>query len=635
MKKLLILTITLCALTTITYAQNQKTSKFIEKASQFISQNKEDKAISTLTEGINSYPDQADLYIFLGEIYLHKKDYDKSIQYYNKGLAIDRNSDLNAYYRLGQMQKQTGDYASARRNFQYFIDNATKPQYKSRVNESKYNIECLDFITEQTLSPKEFNPVNLGENINDKEYQYLTTLMLDNTLYFTERKDNKEDFYFASVNNTTDFALMWNKKQKLPPPLNTDANEGAANISPDGRYLYFAKCNTKDGYGSCDIYRSKREGDSWGEPENLGANVNSKDWDSQPSIASDGRTLFFASSREGGYGKSDIWYSYLKDDGTWTKAKNCGSVINTGGNEMTPYIHPSNTTLYFSSDSLIGMGGEDIYYSKLVNGKFQKPVNLGYPVNTPADETCFIASANGQFAIYSRKNDNGDFDLYAFGLEKSLQPVKVITLKGKIIYDDGKNGNESVLSIKNLRTNRLVTSTVSDKQTDMYLLALPIGEDYAMSVTCNGYLLYSENFSLQDDNSIPQESSTINKNIELKAIKEGSSVVLKNIFFATDSFELMEESNAELNSLLKLLKDNPQITIEISGFTDNVGKDEYNLTLSQKRADSVKLWLIEKGIDSGRLQSKGYGKQNPIADNSTEDGRKQNRRTEFKILKSK
>ena len=169
----------------------------------------------------------------------------------------------------------------------------------------------------------------------------------------------------------------------------------------------------------------------------------------------------------------------------------------------------------------------------------------------------------------------------------------------------------------------------------MYLLALPVGEDYAMSVTCNGYLLYSENFSLQDDNTIQQESSTINKNIELKAIKEGSSVVLKNIFFATDSFELMEESNAELNSLLKLLKDNPQITIEISGFTDNVGKDEYNLTLSQKRADSVKLWLIEKGIDSGRLQSKGYGKQNPIADNSTEEGRKQNRRTEFKILKSK
>ncbi|MBO6117073.1 MAG: PD40 domain-containing protein [Bacteroidales bacterium] len=635
MKKLLILTITLCALTAITYAQNQKTSKIIEKASQFISQNKEDKAINTLTEGIKSYPDQADLYIFLGEIYFHKKDYDNSIQYYNKGLAIDRNSDLNAYYRLGQMQKQTGDYASARRNFQYFIDNATKPQYKSRVNDSKYNIECLDFITEQTLSPKEFNPVNLGENINDKEYQYLPTLMLDNTLYFTERKDNKEDFYFASVNNTNDFALMWNKKQKLPPPLNTDANEGAASISPDGRYLYFAKCNTKDGYGSCDIYRSKREGNSWGEPENLGANVNSKDWDSQPSIASDGRTLFFASSREGGYGKSDIWYSYLKDDGTWTKAKNCGSVINTGGNEMTPYIHPSNTTLYFSSDSLIGMGGEDIYYSKLVNGKFQKPVNLGYPVNTPADETCFIASANGLFAIYSRKNDNGDFDLYAFGLEKLLQPVKVITLKGKIVYDDGKNGNESVLSIKNLRTNRLVTSTVSDKQTDMYLLALPVGEDYAMSVTCNGYLLYSENFSLQDDNTIQQESSTINKNIELKAIKEGSSVVLKNIFFATDSFELMEESNAELNSLLKLLKDNPQITIEISGFTDNVGKDEYNLTLSQKRADSVKLWLIEKGIDSGRLQSKGYGKQNPIADNSTEEGRKQNRRTEFKILKSK
>ena len=633
MKPKILLPAIFLTLATITFAQNPKTAKIIDKASLFISQNKEDKAINVLNEGINSYPDQADLYIFLGEIYYNKKDFNNSIMYYNKGLAINPDSDLNARYSLGQMQKQTGDYASARRNFKYYADNQTKPRYQNKVKECLYNIECIDFIEQQIKKNVEFNPVNLGKNINDKEYQYLPTLMLDNTLYFTERKDNKEDFYFAEFTQNGDFSKMWKTKQKLPPPLNTQTNEGAASISPDGRYLYFAKCNAKDGFGSCDIYRSKREGNTWGEPENLGANVNSRAWDSQPTVASDGRTLFFVSTREGGFGKSDIWYSYLKDDGTWTKAKNCGSIINTGGDEMTPFIHPSNTTLYFSSDSLVGMGGQDIYYSKIINGKFQKPVNLGYPVNTPQDETCFITSAEGSFAIYSRQNPEGDFDLYAFDLEESLQPQQVITLQGKITYDDNKQGNQAVLSVKNLSTGKLVTSTVSDKYNDSYLLALPVGEDYAMSVTCKGYLLYSENFSLNQSTINPQPS-TINKNIELKSIKEGKSVILKNIFFETNSSELTNESTAELNTLLQLLNDNPQIIIEISGFTDNVGGDEYNINLSQNRAQSVKTWLREKGINADRLQAKGYGKQNPVADNSTQEGRSQNRRTEFKILKS-
>lgn len=634
MKKISIFILLCCAVVTLSYAQNPKADKVIEKASQLVNQNKEDKAIELLKDATNTYKDYAPLYFFLGEIYFHKQDAPNSILYYDKGLMIDKNFDLNAYYRLGQMQKHIEDYANARRNFQYYADNQTKPRYQNKVKECKYNIECIDFILEQKENPVEFNPINLGDNINSKEYQYLPTLTLDNTLYFTERKNNKEDFWSAKYTDTDDFSAMWSNKQKLPPPLNTDANEGAASISPDGRYLYFAKCNSQDGFGSCDIYRSKRIGNTWSKPENLGANVNSRAWDSQPTIASDGRTLFFASTREGGYGKSDIWYSYLKDDGTWTKAKNCGSVINTGGDEMTPFIHPSNTTLYFSSDSLIGMGGMDIYYSKIINGKFQKPINMGYPINTSADETCFIVSADGEFAVYSKDNPPDEMDLYAFHLEKAFRPDRVICLYGKILYDDNKKSNESVLEIKNLRTNRLVTSTISDKSNDTYSLALPEGEDYAMSVTCNGYLLYSENFSLKASSLNPKQSS-LNKNIELKSIKEGNSVILKNIFFATNSAELTEESNAELNTLLKLLNDNPQITIEIAGFTDNVGSDEYNMNLSQNRAESVKTWLTEKGINAERLRAKGYGKQNPIADNSTEEGRIQNRRTEFKILKSK
>ena len=422
-------------------------------------------------------------------------------------------------------------------------------------------------------------------------------------------------------------------KTKLASPLNSEDNEGAASISPDGRFLYFAKCNASDGLGSCDIYVSERNGNTWSKPKNLGVNVNSSAWDSQPSIASDGRTLFFVSNREGGFGKSDIYYSYLKKDGSWTKAKNLGEKINTQNNEISPFIHPSNTTLYFSSDGHIGMGGQDIFYSKIENGKFSSPINIGYPINTDADETCFFVNSEGNLAFYasnSLEENYGNTDIYFFKLYKEAQPTKVITLKGKIIYDDFKKRNQALLEIKNLKTNRIVASTTSDKITDNYILALPVGEDYAMNVTCSGYLFYSENFSLK---GINDTVSVIEEDITLQAIKEGQSVVLKNIFFETNSFELKEESNAELQTMLELMQKNPTLRVEISGHTDNIGKDDYNISLSENRAKSVRQWLVDKGIDTQRIVAKGYGKTKPIADNSTEEGRQQNRRTEFKIIK--
>ena len=619
-------------------AQNSKADKVIKKASELIRQNKEDKAIEILQKATKDYSAYPPLYIFLGEIYFHQNDLPNSIINYQKVIEIDKDYDLGVYYRLAIMQKQTNDYITSKQNFKYYIDNQTNPKHESTIEDCKYNIECIDFILDQENNPKNFNPINLGENINDSLYQYLPTLTLDNQLYLTQRENNSEDFYFAKIKNIDiinneelSFDKWWEKKEKLSSVLNTSANEGAASISPDGRYLYFAKCNTKDGYGSCDIYRSKREGDNWGKPENLGPTVNSKYWDSQPTIASDGRTLFFASNREGGYGRSDIWYTYLKDDGTWTKAKNCGKVINTGGDEISPFIHPSNTTLYFASDSLIGMGGQDIYYSKIVNGKFQKPINMGYPINTDKDETCLVVSSNGEFAIYAKDNPPNNMDLYAFRLEKSLQPTKVVCLRGRVFYDDNKQGNEATFEIRNLKNNRLITSTTSDKSTNEYSLAIVVGEDYALSVTCDGYLLYSENFSTIEDSTFGNQNY-INKDITMQSLKEGKVVILENIFFATNSFELSKESEVELNTLLKLMNDNPNIRIEISGHTDNTGNYQHNLTLSEKRSNSVKQWLLDKGIKANRIVAKGYGDSKPIDTNSTTEGKAKNRRTEFKIL---
>lgn len=631
-KRIIIYVCFLSVLSFVFAQKNDKADKLLDKALVFLNQDKEDKCINTLLEITKQYPDYAPSFAALGQIYYGKEDYILSCQYYEKSIELAPDYDLNSYYRLGLMKKQMKEYSKAKEYLSYYIKNQTRPKYRLRKEECEKELRNIDFILNAMENPVAFVPFNLGENINDSLYQYLPTLTMDNQLYFTERKNNKEDFYFAKFEYFGNKKFSVSKKQKLPSPLNTETNEGAASISPDGRFLYFAKCNAKDGYGSCDIYVSERNGNAWSEPKNLGANVNSSAWDSQPSIASDGRTLFFVSNREGGFGQADIYYSYLKKDGNWTKAKNLGAKINTSGMEMTPFIHPSNTTLYFSSDGHTGMGGQDIFYSKIENGKFSEPVNLGYPINTDADETCFFVNSRGNlgfFASNSLQENFGNMDIYAFELYPEAQPMKVITLKGKIIYDDLKKGNQALLEIKNLNTNRIVASTLSDKVTDNYLLALPIEEDYALSVTCEGYLFYSENFSLRNYNDT---LFTKQENITLHAIKEGESVVLKNIFFATDSFELKEESNAELQTILELMQKNPKIKIEISGHTDNIGKDEYNLTLSNNRASSVKQWLENNGINSERIVAKGYGKTHPIADNNTEQGRNLNRRTEFKIL---
>ena len=632
MKKVIMIIMICLYFIPISYCQNDKADKNIEKAVQFIQQGNENKAINLLKETTIKYPSYAPTYIFLGEIFYNKNDYTQSIEYYKKGVELAPDFELDAYYKLAVMHKAKQDYTQSLKNFQYYIANQHSKRYSSRVEQCKKELKNLDFITSAMQNPVPFHPYSLGENINDASDQYLPTLTIDEQLYITQRENNKEDFYYCKKESEKDGIPVWGIKQKMPYPLNSDENEGAASISPDGKYLYFAKCNAKDGFGSCDIYRTKREGNAWSEPENLGENVNSSAWDSQPSIASDGRTLFFASNRDGGFGQSDIWYSYLKDDGTWTKAKNAGNTINTAGMEISPFIHPSNSVLYFASDSLIGMGGMDIYYSKIIDGKFQTPINIGYPINTDKNENCLVVSPNSEYAVYAKLNNENNMDLYAFNLYEAARPTSIICMKGIVKYDDNKTNNEALFEIRNLKTNRLIASTTSDRINNDYMLTLPIGEDYALSVTCDGYLLYSENFSLKQTN---KQTKYLQKDILMKSIKEGKSIILHNIFFETASFELKQESFAELNSLKNLLLHNPNINIEIAGFTDNVGKDDYNLKLSQNRANSVKKWLVENGIEDNRMIAKGYGKTNPIADNNTEEGRQQNRRTEFKIIKAK
>ena len=631
MKKLVFIMLSCCSM--FVYSQNcEKAQKLIDKAFEYHQKNNLNKCVETLLTAMEKYPDCPDASNALGQVYCSNNDLEKACFYYEKSIAIAPNYDLNAYYHLGKMNKQLKEYGKAKKYFSYYIDNQKKERYKDRKKECEKELKNIDFIEYSLQNPVRFEPYNLGDNINDTNYQYLPTLTVDEQLYITQRENNKEVFYFCRKADTD--KIMWNKKQKMPSPPNNEENQnvGAASISPDGQFMFFAICNAEGGFGSCDIYVSKREGENvWSKPKNLGANVNSNAWDSQPTIASDGRTLFFVSNREGGFGGSDIYYSYLKSDGTWTKAKNLGGKINTEGNEISPFIHPSNTTLYFASDGHIGMGGMDIYFTNIINGKFTEPKNMGYPINTDADETCLIVAPDGKNAIFASnnlENCRGNMDLYGFVLYQD-NPTPVICMKGKVIFADNAKGKQAKFQIKDLKANKVVAETVSDKTNSSYLMTIPKNGDYALSVECDGYLFYSENFSLETNTS----GKYYEKDIVLSPIKEGETVVLHNIFFKTDSFELLDASIPELETLLKLLNENKTIRIEIAGHTDNIGNEQYNKTLSENRANSVKQWLLNNGIEDSRIESKGYGKSKPIADNSTEEGRKQNRRTEFKIIR--
>lgn len=610
-----------------------KADKDFEKARNYFIEGKDDRAEELLQKIKSKNPDYYPAYLALGEMYFAKGNLDASKHNLLYVVRNDEKYDLNAYRTLANIYEREKKLDSAlaclESYLRFVVDNERN---RKKIDEVSHKADCIRFRKQALLNPVEFNPQNMGVNVNSENDEYLATMTADQSaLLFTRQTPavsgkRPEEGFFISYKT----GEQWQKAEMLPGVLNSGYNEGAACLSPDGRYIYFARCGAPGGWGSCDIYRSERKGAFWSEPENLGANVNSESWDSQPSIASDGRTLFFVSNRKGGEGESDIYYSYLRDDGTWTKAKNCGAVINTPGKEMSPFIHPSNQMLYFSSDYHCGMGGLDIFFAKLENGKFSAPSNIGYPINTEADESSLIVSPQGDYAIYASKQKDcrGGLDLYRFSLYEQARPIAVTYVKGLIRDSQTKKPVNAKFEIRNLENGRIVSSGISDKVNGEYLICLPVGADYAFSATAEGYLFHSESFSLSDaDASMPYA-----RNIDLERINIGKSLVLKNIFFETGSSKLLKESFAELNTLIVLLMENPGLRVEIGGHTDNVGNAEYNMTLSQQRADAVKNYLVEKGIAANRLVSKGYGFSNPIADNDTEQNRAKNRRTEIKII---
>ena len=636
MKKLLILvTLSIGMLLNQSFAQvitfknaDKKAANYASEARIAMMQGQSLKAIEYLKMALEVEPNFIDVISTLGNFYYeYSKDVVKAEDCFKKVIELDPKYDFNVYIKLAQIKLSQQNYEESKNYANIVIDSKDETATERLKKECKLIIANCDFSKDAMTHPVPFTPINMGDGVNSLQDEYFAALTADNQYIYLTRSNkgtNGEDIWYSIQNNKT-----WSKSAPVSSNINSpDNNEGAHTISPNGKYLIYTGCNLPDGLGSCDLYMAKRSGDDWEMPRNLGPSINSRGWESQPSISGDGKDLYFL-RRVGN--QTDIFVSHLDEKVGFTPAVSIGNIINTDGLEERPFIHPDNQTLYFSSDGHPGLGGLDMYVSKRnVDGTWSTPENLGYPINTADRESGLFVSSDGKTAYFSsnRKGGIGGEDIYYFELPTEVRPSQVTYVKGIITDADTKMPLQANIQLFDIEAGTKIMSMSSDAKNGSFLVTLPVGKDYMYNVSKDGYLFYSENFSLKNYTS----NEPFQLNVALNKIKEGVSIVLKNIFFETAKATLKDESKTELNKLVELLTKNTTIKIEIGGHTDNVGADTENLKLSEARALAVKNYLIANGISADRLSSKGYGETLPIADNNTEQGRANNRRTEFKVI---
>lgn len=604
------------------YSKSKKAIKVFESALYNYNLGNFPLAKQKLAESLAIDEKFLDVFILYGEIANEENDKVAAIDYYKKAISLDKNYNPLMYLRLADLQKETGKYKEAIIDYQTFLRfGKLLKDYQGYVNDK---IKQCNYAIELMKHPVEFEPINLGEAINTPMSEYWPSLTADDsTLVFTSSNretNSQEDLYFSVKKNG-----KWQNAIKIGPPINTERSEGAQSISADGKTMVFTACLRPDGYGSCDLYISWKKGEKWTTPINMGQPINGKYKESQPSLSADGKTIYFSSNRPGGNGKFDIWQSTTRGNNIWETPINLGDSINTSEDELAPFIHYDDNTLYFTSEGHPGMGGSDLFISgRNEKGQWSAARNLGYPVNSHYNEESLIVTANGNLGMFS-SNMAGGFgqkDIYLFEMPPGIKPHKTIFIKGIVFDAKTKKPLYSEIEIVPIGSETIIL-TESDETSGEFLACLTPKNNYAFHVDKKGYMMFSENFLLPDSN--------IYIKIPLQPIQKGETAILKNIFFEFDSFALKKESFAELIKLKNFVIKN-KLSIEIQGHTDSIGTETYNLKLSANRAKSVYEYLIEQGVKKESLRFKGYGYSQPIESNSTEAGRAKNRRTEFKIL---
>lgn len=620
-------------------SSNKKAQKLYDAGITLFDQRNYQAAIPVFREAIEKDPMFAGAALMIGMSYIEMGDYYAGIDAYKQAISINPRVFSGVYLELGELNMKLGQYKDAKKYLEIYL-NEHKPENELRIKAENL-LDNAYFAQQAVQHPVPFDLTNLGPNINTKFHDYSPFISADGKyLFYSQTIDDsrnpagkQEDIYMSQWNGKE-----WGPSRNIGSPVNTVHNEGAPVVSPDGTFMVFSACAEYDGYGpkrqglgSCDLFVSFLNGNQWAPARNLGDKINTRFWEGQASVSSDGRTIYFSSSRPGGRGQADI-YSIMLTDSGWTDPQNLGPHINTAGKEMGVFIHPDNQTLYFSSNGHIGMGGYDLYVCrKNEKGEWGAPVNLGYPINTFKDEMSLFVDPKGKLAYITsdREGGMGSEDLYSFEIYKEIAPQPITHLQGKVYDADTKEPLSSRFELIDIETGEVVVESHANPGNGEFLVCLLSGRDYALNVSEDGYLFHSESFTIKSSDAL---NEVYKKNIALKPIKAGESIVLKNVFFDTDKFDLKPQSHAELDKLVAFLKLNKELKIELGGHTDNQGSSSHNLTLSDNRAKAVLNYLVSKGIKADRLSAKGYGDSKPIASNDTDEGRAQNRRTEFKVV---
>lgn len=605
---------------------NKKAEKLFKQAEMdFLSGNTE-MAVTLLNQAIEKDDKCGECWKLKAQIFKRQNNNDAAKESLVRFMELQPSMSNKIKRELANLEMMEYNYEKAIAYLEDIVNSGDLKESKvAKINEQ---IDLCKYRITMKNKPVDFNPVSLSDAINSTSDEYLPTFTADgNRIFFTRKfgagQMAQEDFYWSQKNELGE----WTPAQPMGLPVNTeDGLEGALTISPDGQKLFFArkKLRSKGGF---DLFYTYQVGEEWILPMSIGQPLNTPTWESQPCISADGTELYFASKRPGGKGDIDIWVSRLVDN-TWQEPENVPG-INTAGKEQCPFLHPDGQTMYFSSNGLRGMGEADLFrVVRQADGSWGEPQNLGYPINTSSDENSLVVDREGKNAYYSRFVENRGFDLFSFELPKDLQPQFVTYVSGTVFDKEDKTPLASSIEIIDLESGIVINTIQSDEKNGNFLLTLPVGKDYAFSVEKESYVLFSDNFSLQDVES----KEPYKLDIGLEKIKKEASFVLENIFFETGKSDLKSSSYSELDKLVELLNDNANIRMEIIGHTDNVGDAQSNLDLSVNRAKAVSTYLSSKGIVSSRLSHSGKGETQPIADNETEEGRAQNRRTEFKVL---
>ena len=627
-------------------------------------------AIAYMDKAIDKDPEFYEAYDLKAGYCMSMGDAMCAIESYKNMIAIDKfhTNTGYVYFELAALEVSQGLYEDALGHAKIYANYKNVPEEMKTEND--FIIKTCNFAIEAKKNPVPFNPINVGAGVNTTDWEYFPTLTVDQKeLLFTRRVTNprtggqQEDFFVSP-----DQDGYWGTGVPMPDNINTPYNEGAPTFAPDGRTLIFVGCSAerggygegRRGYGSCDLFITKKIGKKWADPINLPGHVNSKHWETQPSLSSDGKTLYFIRGTIRGSGgrnkrNGDIYVAKLQEDGSWGMPEKLPDNINTPYSESSVLIHPDGKTLYFSSNGHLGMGGYDLFMSvQQPDGSWSDPQNLGYPINTHHDENSLLVYADGKLAIFGsdRPGGMGGLDLYEFEMPESIQPTKTIYMTGTV-YDAFTNERLGAdFRLVDLETKKEVVRSESDPITGEFLVSLPINRSYGLFVKREGYHPYSVNFDLK----VPENSEEpYHRDVPLQPLKSDRENILANVLFDLDKATLRPESFVELNRFADFLKSHPDMKIELQGHTDAQGDDAHNLDLSQRRAKAVYDYLVEQGVNPEQMKYKGYGETRPskfkndagewvmrdeeyIESLPTEKAKKeahqQNRRTVYVVLES-